>query len=394
MQEKQSEDFKPNSSLLMNSAQNDKNQIKLFQQSLEGHQMFEMENEGKEESPTPPAEKQMENSRDEKIEIKDDLRRYPEEKEAERELWTVEDFIHRPCFYFSIGVFQFVGWMGLFGFILVVAGVASVGVYFAFVLVVIGIWAAFEIRSIGNLKNQINWLKRVKEALESETTRLTGQVNEAEEEVQELQSTLDSYKAEIEEHQEATGALHETNLVLMSQTEGLEKNNSIYKCNIQSLAEQEENLSSELELLKGEGDRLNTHIAQFGSVRESLLEASEEKNQKIEDILQKAQNNAQMIRGLVDLHDTCFFWKHVCNVRSREGGDGITEKSWERLKTSLKKKYRKVLEYYSSWEKIDTNDDKILEHEELEQIVRKFLDYKMEQVRTEANISTNETTSI
>merc|ERR1719499_190023 len=306
----------------------------------------------------------------------------------EVEPFSCAAILRRPCFYFPLFFFQL---SGLIGFILLCvsfSGYASkVGIFAAFILIITGVWAAYELREIGALSEQIKWLRRISKALSHECDKLQGNVNELSDETQELKQNCEDLSQEKGELTAAVSVFTQQNDEYRKIESQLRQQSEEMATNIEQLGKRHHALTATLGKLEEDGEQTKESLNQFSGIQDALEGNAKNQNAHLHEILEKTKHDFNRMNQLAQESDELLFWKRFYAIR-RRCGDSMTAKHFRRFQANLRSKFGDVMrELGLDFETLDKDGDGNLDHEELTHFVDVLLESnwkKKNEVQVEA----------
>lgn len=285
------------------------------------------------------------------------------------EPFTCRAIMNKPCFYFPLFFFQISGWLGFILLMASYAGASNVGMFAAFILTITGVWAAYELRAVGTLSEQIKWLRRISKALSSACDELQGEVTELSDETQELKQNCEDLHAETGELDASVTVMCQQNDEIKGMQKALREQSKGLQSNLTQLHVERENLSKMIHKMEEDGEETRGSLNQFSSVSNALQNNAAHQNQHLHEILEKTKRDFNRMNELAEESDELLFWKRFYAIRRRTG-DNMTQRHFRRFQANLRSKFGDVMrEHGLDFEKLDVDGDGVLDHEELTQFI-------------------------
>jgi len=293
----------------------------------------------------------------------------PKSFDEGEEPFTCQAIMNKPCFYFPLFFFQISGWLGFILLMASYAGASNVGMFAAFLLTITGIWAAYELRAVGALSEQIKWLRRISKALSSECDKLEGEVTELSDETQELKQNCEDLHAETGELEASVTVMCQQNDEIKGMQKALCEQSKGLQSNLTQLHVERDNLSKIIHKMEEDGEETRGSLNQFSSVSNALQNNAAHQNKHLHDILEKTKRDFNRMNELAEESDELLFWKRFYAIRRRTG-DNMTQRHFRRFQANLRSKFGDVMrEHGLDFEKLDVDGDGVLDHEELTQFI-------------------------
>jgi len=294
------------------------------------------------------------------------------------EPFTMQAIMEKPCDYFPIFFFQCAGWIGFFTLCIAWSGVLGVGTFASLVLILTGVWAAKELRSLGTLSEQIKWLRRISAALSSECDKLKGEVTELSDETQELKQNTEDLRAERGELTASMGVFSKQNSQMRDTEQELRKKNDEVHKKLESLRGEQEQLVHTIGDMQKDGEETKSSLGEFSKVQEALQSSAEDQNHHLHEIIEQRNRDFNRMNELAKESDELLFWKRFYAIR-RRCGENMSARHFKRFAANLRSKFGGVMrEKGLDFEKLDKDGDGILDHQELTQFIDTLLDANWE----------------
>jgi len=307
----------------------------------------------------------------------------PEQQEEKKDdsLITMQDFMEHPCLFAPIIVFAI---SGVFGFVaLLVAWVGTpddaddrtLGIIVGFTSLFVGLWAAWEIRSLGSLSDQIKQLKKIRQALEHQTSRLEGEVGEMAEENEELKENVDNLRTAGDELETQVNSLDTENDNLRNTRDELEKQNSALKDNVNKLNEQNEKLNATLAEMTTQNDRLQEDMKQFDELRGEMMAHAENAGEEFSEMVRETMAKYEQMDDLFRSNEVVLLRQLAAQVEFMDQSEGMDIREFKRYKARLPKRYKAIMEEQGiTFEQMDSDGSGSIDPAEMTGMINHLID--------------------
>jgi len=271
----------------------------------------------------------------------------PEDDSETEALFSCQDIIENPCLFLPIVAFMLAVIFGII--VLILEAVASDAQTQAdaptgILLLIIGLWAGWEVRSLGSLADQIKQLRGIRKQLASDTNRLEGEVGELGDENKELEQNVDAFREENEELQDTVKNFDKQNEELHKIHLGLEKDNDTLKDRVQGLSAQNTQLESTVSEMVHQTERLNGELKQFEGLRIEMEKVAEESGEDMMQLVQKCKATYEKMDNLMRDNEEVLLTQIAADIEfTIDKEEGLDEREWKRFLTRIPARYKEII---------------------------------------------------
>jgi len=301
----------------------------------------------------------------------------PKQKNDDDEpLLTWEDFYKNPCLFGPILVFTATGFLGLILLALALLKVTShtISLIGGIILFVVGLWAAFEIRSLGTLHDQIQRLKDLREKLQAQTMALQGQVGDMAQENKELEESVEAFRNQNNELEKNVNAFDHANDDLRSTLGDLQGANSKLAEDVQDLNEKNQELETILVKMGEQKDRITKDLDSFDELRHHMESMAEESGEQMHDMILKTMGRFEEMDSMVRENERVLLRQIASDVEMFDNKEGHSRQEFKRFLARLPKRYRGIVQENNiTFDTIDKDKDESLDPAELTVLIDRLI---------------------
>lgn len=292
-----------------------------------------------------------------------------------------QDLIKYPCLFLPICTFTLGGLIGLIMIPVFFAVGTSAGVVclVSLFLFVVGMWAAWEVRSLGSVMQQVKWLKVIRHKLQEDSNALNNEVQELEGENRELADNVTNLKDKNEKLGESVKEFDEQNTVLAATSEALEKQNTHLKENGIKLKEANEKLSDTVGNMGAEVDELNDSLIKFDDLRTNIESMAEQQGLESMDLMDSIKSTYSQMDELVKQNEIVMLNQLAADVEFMDSGEGISPREFKRFVARLPRRYKSLLkEKNLTFEDFDPDNNGNIDVSELQNLIDRLVTMQQE----------------
>jgi len=294
------------------------------------------------------------------------------ENTEDEPLLTWKDLLTNPCLFVPLIILTAAAAMGCIGLIFFGLGGESNGFVLvcAFVLLGSGLLAAFEVRALGTLSQQIEYLKVIRKQLEASTQALESQVGGIESENLELEENVRSFRARNEDLAMTVDDFNTKNDELRDLHEQLEKQSEILKEETRGIRVQSEKLNATVTAMGEQHDHLTESLKDFDELRATLNSMAEESGEQFSDLIYKTSETFQKMDDLVQMNEKVLLHQLIADVEMIDDTSGMQLKEYKRFVARLPKRYKAIISSKGiTFETFDTDNDGVIDVKEIRELV-------------------------
>jgi len=292
---------------------------------------------------------------------------------AEKEpLFTWEDVMSDPCLFVPIFIMFAAGGVGFILFLVFWAfegkKCCSDGaeVFNGLVLFAVGMLAAWEIRSLGSLADQIARLKVLRKHLEHSTNKLRNQVTGISGENAELQANVEAFRTKNDELRNTVNTFDEQNEQLRELQAKLEQESAQLKEETQAIRAQNEKLTGTVESMSVKHDELTEGLKAFDELRGHLNSMAEEQGEQMQDLISRTGDTFDKMDNLMKDNEQVLLHQIAADVELIDDEQGLSEREFKRFVARLPKRYKALVKNKGiSFQTFDKDNSGVIEPSEL-----------------------------
>jgi len=298
-------------------------------------------------------------------------------KKAEDEpLLTWGDLLMNPCLFVPIIILTTAAICGAIGFLFFLISDGDhygIQLVMALILAVAGFLAAWEVRALGTLYEQIDRLKMIRKELEQSTTQLESQVGGIESENLELEENVRSFRAKNEELTQSVDAFDRRNEELRGLHAELEQQSTILKEETRAIRLQSEKLSTTVTAMGEQHDALTESLKDFDELRAQLNSMAEETGEQFSDLIYKTSETFQKMDDLVHDNERVLLHQLIADVEYFDDKEGMAEKEFRRFVARLPKRYKELIKAKEiTFATFDTDVNGVIDPKEIKNLVEQL----------------------
>jgi len=295
-------------------------------------------------------------------------------KQEDEPLLTWKDLLLNPCLFIPLIILTGAGGMGCIGFLvfLVITGpkMWSFQIVMGLTLAGAGLLAAFEVRILGTLSEQIEHLKLLRKKLEAHTNELTNQVGGIESENLELEENVATFRERNEQLANTVDEFDDKNKVLRNLHGQLEKQSEILKEETRGIRVQSEKLNATVLAMGEQHDALTESLKDFDELRNSLNAMAEESGEQFSDLIYKTSETFQKMDDLVHDNEKVLLHQLIADVEYFDDSTGMQEKEYRRFLARLPKRYKEIIKSKGiEFSTFDTDGSGVIDIKEIKDLV-------------------------
>jgi len=300
-------------------------------------------------------------------------------KDDDEPLITWGDLLTNPCLFVPIIILTAAALSGFFGFLFfLITGRGDrefwgVQLVLSLILAVAGFLAAWEVRALGTLHEQIDRLKMIRKELQESTAHLESQVGGIESENIELEENVRSFRAKNEELAQSVDAFDKRNDELRGLHAELEQQSTILKEETRAIRLQSEKLSTTVTAMGEQHDALTESLKDFDELRAQLNSMAEETGEQFSDLIYKTSETFQKMDELVHDNERVLLHQLIADVEYFDDKEGMGEKEYRRFVARLPKRYKELIKAKDiTFETFDTDINGVIDPNEIKNLVEQL----------------------
>jgi len=303
----------------------------------------------------------------------------PEDPQAEEEsdaLITWQDYRENPGLFAPILFFTSAGFIGLIllaycAFTDEASIIVAIG---GLIMFVVGFWAAWEVRSLGSLHDQIERLKMIRKELQSQTMELQGQVGGMEQENKELEENVEAFRNQNNALDQNVSTFDNANDDLRDTLSNLEGANSQLKGDVQDLNAKNTELEAILVKMNEQKERIEQDLENFDELRHKMESMASETGEQMHDMISKTMFKFEGMDKLVRENERVLLRQIAADVEMVDNNEGTSRKEFKRFLARLPKRYRVIVQEQSiNFDALDKDSDESLDPRELTALIDRLI---------------------
>lgn len=308
-----------------------------------------------------------------------------QKEEDSDELISWEDYYKDPCLFLPIICFTAAGFLGCILLIVAAVGAASSIIILigGLVLFIMGFGAAWEIRAIGSLSDQIKRLKQLREKLQAQTMALQGQVVGMKEENEELEENVENFRNQNNHLETNVNAFDTANDNLRDTLSHLQGANSQLATDVSDLNEKNEELEQILVKMNAQKDKIEEDLKNFDELRHHMESMAEESGEQLHEMVSKTMSKFDSMDKLVRENERVLLRQIAADCELIDDQEGHSKKEFKRFLARLPKRYRAIVEEQNiNFELLDKDNDNSIDPKELTNLIDRLIAANEEKLDT------------
>jgi len=277
-----------------------------------------------------------------------------------------------PCTYLSIICYFFFGLTGLV-FVIVCIADYHVGWYSPAILMIVSLYATYEIRLLASLKKQLVELQEVQQSLREQVGRLDKQVQQFDKtnekfkiEKDQLALANDSFREEIGELEQTTGELNQAK-------EQFEYNNGELKKQMDRLTEANESMTGNLTRLTQQTDELENEYKQFQQIQISIQKYAAQNGLEMSAALERQNEMFGKLERVMKDNAFTLLQQIATDMEFRDTNEGMTEIEYDGWINRLPTRFKEMLQEKGITFAQFAGPDGVMDYEEMTTLIDQLL---------------------